>query len=96
MCGNYNYAINELMLTEHLFVGIHIKNELLAVQMYLSGKEKKMLFDMDVLDIMLLTFRNTHNIHCYELVLDLQIFIRAKYYSNLAEERELRKAQRSA
>lgn len=95
MC-NYNYAISELMLTEDLFVGIHIRNELLAVQMYLSGKEKKILFDMDVLDLMALTFRNTRNTHYYELVMDLQIAIRAKYFSEKAKDRELRKAQRSA
>ena len=96
MCNSYNYAINELMLTEDLFVGIRIKNELLAVQMYLSGKTSKIYFDMDVLDTMAMSFRNARNTHCYELVMDLQIAIRAKYFSEKAKERELRKAQCSA
>lgn len=96
MCNNYNYAINELMLTEDLFVGYRIRNELLAVQMYLSGKENKIYFDMEILDMMAMTFHNTRNTHCYDLVIDLQVAIKAKYFSEKAKERELRKAQRSA
>ena len=36
----YRNAINELMKEADRFVGISIRNELLAIQMYLSGETK--------------------------------------------------------
>ena len=84
----YRNAINELMKEADRFVGISIRNELLVIQMYLSGETKEILFDMDILDLMALSFYNARNTHCYDLTKYLELEVKTKIYVQKTKERE--------